>query len=63
MGCEVVYLKPTKEGLITIDELSKAVTKQTSLVSVMFANNEIGTIQPIKELAKIAHKSGGVVSH
>ena len=60
MGCEVVYLKPTKEGLITIDELSKAVTKQTSLVSVMFANNEIGTIQPIKELAKIAHKSGAL---
>ena len=60
MGCEVVYLKPTKEGLITIDELSKAVTKQTSLVSVMFANNEIGTIQQIKELAKIAHKSGAL---
>lgn len=60
MGCEVVYLKPTKEGLITIDELSKAVTKQTSLVSVMFANNEIGTIQPIKELAKITHKSGAL---
>ena len=56
----MVYLKPTKEGLITIDELSKAVTKQTSLVSVMFANNEIGTIQPIKELAKIAHKSGAL---
>lgn len=60
MGCEVVYLKPTKEGLITIDELSRAVTKQTNLVSVMFANNEIGTIQPIKELAKIAHKSGAL---
>lgn len=60
MGCEVVYLKPTKEGLITIDELSRAVTKQTSLVSVMFANNEIGTIQPIKQLAKIAHKSGAL---
>lgn len=60
MGCEVVYLKPTKEGLITIDELSRAVTKQTNLVSVMFTNNEIGTIQPIKELAKIAHKSGAL---
>lgn len=60
MGCEVIYLKPTKDGLITIDELTRAVTKQTNLVSVMLANNEIGTIQPIKELAKITHKSGAL---
>lgn len=62
LGCDVVYLKPTKEGMITTDELSKAMTRETALVSIMFANNEIGTIQPIKELVQIAH-SKGVLFH
>ena len=60
MGCGVIYLPPTKEGLITAEELSGAITERTGLVSVMTANNEIGTIQPIKELAKLAHKAGAV---
>lgn len=58
MGGELIYLKPTKEGLITVEELSSAITEGTSLVSVMLANNEIGTIQPIKELSQLAHKVG-----
>lgn len=58
MGGELVYLNPTKEGLITAEELSSAIMKGTSLVSVMLANNEIGTIQPIKELSQLAHKEG-----
>lgn len=53
----MIYLKPTKEGLITAEELSSAITEGTSLVSVMLANNEIGTIQPIKELSQLAHKA------
>ena len=60
MGCEVVYLKPTREGTITTEELSKAITEQTGLVSIMLVNNEIGTIQPIRELSTIAHNMGAL---
>lgn len=57
-GCVVTYLMPTSEGVITADALSKVITPDTSIVSVMMVNNEIGTIQPIKELCKIAHEKG-----
>lgn len=56
MGYSVLYLKPDKNGVITSDELENKITSQTRLVSVMFANNELGTIQPIKKLCEIAHK-------
>ncbi len=49
----VTYLKPDKNGLISPTDLSKALKKDTLLVSIMYANNEIGTIQPIKEFAKV----------
>lgn len=57
-GYEVTYLKTDKEGYIRPEELEKAIRDDTVLVSVMYANNEIGTIQPIPELAKIAHEHG-----
>ena len=60
MGADVDYLKPTSEGVITVDELKKVITSKTTMVSVMLANNEIGTIQPIKDLAETAHKFGAL---
>jgi cysteine desulfurase len=57
-GFHVTYLPVDKDGLVHPEELKKALTDQTILVSVMHANNEVGTIQPIKELAQIAHEKG-----
>lgn len=57
-GYEVTYLPVDETGLVNPDDLEKAITDKTILVSVMFANNEIGTIQPIKKLAEIAHNHG-----
>lgn len=55
IGHPVVYMCPDKSGVITPDILKRYITDKTLLVSVMFANNELGTIQPIKELCDIAH--------
>lgn len=55
-GYEVTYLPVDKYGRITPEQLSKAIKDDTVLVSVMMANNEIGTILPIKELCNVAHK-------
>ena len=55
-GFEVTYLPVDEYGMVNPDDLKNAITDKTVLVSIMFANNEIGTIQPIKELAKIAHE-------
>lgn len=57
-GFEVAYLPVDKYGLVNPDDLKKSIRKNTILVSIMQANNEIGTIQPIRELSKIAHESG-----
>ena len=51
-----------KNGFIDLDELKSSINDQTILISIMFANNEIGTIQPIKEISKIA-KEAGVIFH
>ena len=59
-GFEISYLPATKEGLVTADALEKQVGDDVALVSVMLANNEVGTVQPIKELASIAHRHGAV---
>jgi cysteine desulfurase len=61
-GFTVTYLPTDKEGLVNPDDIAKAITKDTILVSVMHANNEIGTIQPIEEIAKIT-KEKGVLFH
>lgn len=55
-GIKVTYLDVNKEGLINLDKLEQAIHKGTILISIMYANNEIGTIQPIKQIADIAHK-------
>ena len=57
-GFEVTYLAVDKYGLVNPKDLEKAITKKTILVSIMHANNEIGTIEPIEELAEIAKKKG-----
>jgi cysteine desulfurase len=57
-GFEVTYLDVDEKGLIKLDELEKAIRPDTILISIMFANNEIGTIEPVKEIGEIAHKHG-----
>lgn len=61
-GFEVTYLDVDKDGLIDLDELQKAITPKTILISIMFANNETGVLFPIKEIGKIA-KEKGVAFH
>ncbi len=56
-GFEVSYVGVNKDGIINLEELKNLIRKDTVLISIMFANNEIGTIQPIEEIAKIAHKN------
>ena len=55
-GFEVSYINVDKDGVLKIEELRNAIKPSTILISVMTANNEIGTIQPIEEIAKIAHE-------
>ena len=55
LGWPVVYMCPNMNGIIIPETLERCITDGTLLVSVMFANNELGTIQPIKELCKVAH--------
>jgi len=57
-GFRVTYLPVDKYGIVNPDDLKKSMTDTTILVSVMYANNEIGTLQSLKELAKIAHEKG-----
>lgn len=57
-GFEITYVDVDEFGKIKLDELKKAIRPTTILISVMFANNEIGTIQPIKEIGEIAHEHG-----
>ncbi len=61
-GFEVTYLDVHANGLITADEVEKAIRSDTALVTVMFANNEVGTIQPIAEIGAVCRKNG-VVFH
>ena len=56
LGADITYLKPDSSGLITIKQIENAVRKDTFLISVMYANNEIGTIQPIKRIGELARK-------
>lgn len=57
-GFEVTYLKVDKDGLIDLQELKDSIRDTTILISIMYANNEIGTIQPIKEIGHIAREKG-----
>ena len=57
-GFEVTYLNVDENGVVKLEELKKAIRPTTILISVMYANNEIGTIQPIKEIGEIAREHG-----
>ena len=61
-GYDVTYLQVQPDGLISLDELKAAFTDKTILVSIMYANNEIGVIQPIAEIGKLCHEKG-VIFH
>lgn len=59
-GFKVTLLPPDSTGIINVSDLEKVIDDQTILVSVMYVNNEVGTIQPVKELAKVAHDHGAI---
>jgi cysteine desulfurase len=61
-GFKVSYLPVDSDGLVNVDNVEKAITPETILISIMYANNEIGTIQPIADIGKLA-KSRGVIFH
>ena len=61
-GFEVTYIDVDKDGFINLESLKNSIRKDTILISIMFANNEIGTIEPIEQIAKIAH-SNGIIFH
>jgi len=60
LGARVTYLVPKPDGLIDLEQLVAAMSQETILVSIMYGNNEIGVIQPVKEIAKIAHSFGAL---
>ena len=55
-GVQVTYLPVDEHGLVNPDDITKSISEQTVMVSIMFANNEVGTIQPIQEISKICNK-------
>lgn len=57
-GFEITYLDVDENGVVDLEQLEKSIRPDTILISVMFANNEIGTIEPIAEIGKIAHEHG-----
>lgn len=57
-GFEITYLNVDEYGVVRLNELARAIRKDTILISVMFANNEIGTIQPVMEISRMAHLHG-----
>lgn len=57
-GYEITYLNVNSQGVVDLDELERVIRYDTILISIMYANNEVGTIQPVKEISKIAHAHG-----
>ena len=57
-GFEVTYLPVETDGLVSVEKLKAAITDKTILVTIMFANNEIGVIQPMEEIGKLCHEKG-----
>ncbi|MGM0608924.1 MAG: cysteine desulfurase family protein, partial [Candidatus Muiribacteriota bacterium] len=54
LGVEVTYVKTDKEGIISVNDIKENIKDNTVLISVMHANNEIGTVQPVREIGKLA---------
>ena len=61
LGCRITYLPVDEYGLVDPRQVEEAITPQTRLVTIMHANNEVGTIEPIAEIAEIAHHHGALV--
>src|SRR5262249_12960309 len=61
LGCRLTILPVDHHGLVDPDAVRKALDRRTVLVTIMYANNEVGTIEPIKEIAAIAHERGALV--
>ena len=59
-GFEVTYLPVTQEGFVLAEDVATAIREDTVLVTVMYVNNEVGTVQPAKEIARIAHEKGAL---
>ena len=57
-GFEITYLDVDSDGFVSLEDVENAISDKTILISVMFANNEIGTIEPVREIGEIAHKHG-----
>lgn len=57
-GCDVTYLDVDENGIVKLDQLKRSIRPDTVLISIMFANNEIGVIEPVKEIGEIAHEHG-----
>lgn len=62
LGAEITYLKTNEQGLITVEQVAEAIKPTTILVSIMYANNEIGVIQPMREISALC-KSKGILFH
>lgn len=62
-GFEITYLDIDKDGRVDLEQLKKAITDKTILISVMLVNNEIGTVEPIKEIVEIAKSHGNILVH
>ena len=60
-GFQVTYVGVDEDGIVDLDALRAAVTEKTALVAVMYANNEVGTIEPIEEICEIAHSKGALM--
>ena len=60
LGAEITYLQPDADGLVTPEQIAAALTPATLLVSVMWANNETGTIQPVEAIADVVHRHGAL---
>ena len=60
-GFEVTYVGVDEYGVVNLEEIREAVSDKTALVAIMYANNEVGTIEPIKEIAEIAHAKGALM--
>ena len=60
-GFEVTYVGVDEDGIVDLDELRAAVTEKTAIVAIMYANNEVGTIEPIEEITEIAHAKGALM--